>query len=240
MRLRYFLLALAFIGLTTWLGFIGPHSTAAPASTRDNRLPLQEAASTLTKPEHHAGISTAAPVQTGKNAAPFSTSTNGGSTWNSSASGLSGANVRSLVISPTAPATIYAATEYGVFKSLDGGGNWSATGLVTFIEVLAIDPVTTTTVYAGGPGGVYKTTDAGINWSAINNGLVSNSFIPFVTAVVIDPTNAATLYAGTSSGGGVFKSTDGGSNWSAVNNGLTVTAGTATFVPTVNTLALDQ
>src|SRR6266851_2903892 len=62
---------------------------------------------------------------------------------------------------------------------------------------------------------------------------------PFVNAVVIDPTNSATLYAATSSGGGVFKSTNRGSNWSAVNTGLTVTAGTSTFVPTVNALALD-
>ena len=62
----------------------------------------------------------------------------------------------------------------GVFKSTNGGGNWSAvnTGLTdTYVHALAIDPVTPTTLYAGTEGGgVFKSTDGGGNWSAVNTG----------------------------------------------------------------------
>src|SRR5947208_2107724 len=53
MRFIYLLFALALICLTTWLGFMAPHSTAAPASIEDDRSPRQFAASTLTAPEHN-------------------------------------------------------------------------------------------------------------------------------------------------------------------------------------------
>ena len=51
------------------------------------------------------------------------------------------------------PATLYAGTwGGGVFKSTDGGGNWSPlnTGLTNlWVQALAIDPVTPSTLYAG-------------------------------------------------------------------------------------------
>ena len=63
------------------------------------------------------------------------------------------------------PATLYAARDGGVFKSTNGGGNWSAanTGL-TFTDVfaLAVDSVTPATLYAGTyGGGVFKSTNGG-------------------------------------------------------------------------------
>ena len=50
------------------------------------------------------------------------------------------------------PTTLYAGTWGGVFKSTNGGGNWSAvnTGLTdTYVNALAIDPATPATLYAG-------------------------------------------------------------------------------------------
>ena len=53
----------------------------------------------------------------------------------------------------------------GVFKSTNGGGNWSAvnTGLTdTDVRALAIDPATPATLYAGTDGGgVFKSTNGG-------------------------------------------------------------------------------
>ena len=57
-----------------------------------------------------------------------------------------------LAIDPATPATLYAGTYGGVFKSTDGGGNWHAvnTGLTdTPVRALAIDPATPATLYAG-------------------------------------------------------------------------------------------
>ena len=113
----------------------------------------------------------------------------------------------------------------GVFKSTNGGGNWSAvnTGLTSTsnVSALAIDPDDAGHPLCGdriSDGGVFKSTNGGGNWSAVNTGLTATS----VSALAIDPKTPATLYAGTYNGG-VFKSTNGGGNWSAVNTGLTDT-----------------
>ena len=85
----------------------------------------------------------------------------------------------SLAIDPVTPTTLYAGThDGGVFKSTNGGENWSAvnTGLTnTDVHTLAIDPATPTTLYAGTFGGVFKSTNGGGNWSAVNTGLTNTS-----------------------------------------------------------------
>jgi hypothetical protein len=147
--------------------------------------------------------------------------------------------VGSLAIDPTTPTTLYAGTGGGVFKSTNGGGNWSAAnaGLPGgAVGTLAIDPTTPTTLYAGTiSGGVFKSTNGGGNWSAANTGLPAKTY---VSAVAIDPTTPTTLYAGTA--GGVFKSTDGGGNWSAANTGLVRNIpGLPPTIPGLLALAID-
>jgi photosystem II stability/assembly factor-like uncharacterized protein len=140
----------------------------------------------------------------------------GTNVWTSN--GPEGGWIQALAIDPATPATLYAGTFGGVFKSTNGGGAWGAvnTGLTsTYVYALAIDPATPSTLYSGTPGGVFKSANGGGNWGAVNTGLTS----PSVIAVAIDPATPSTVYAGTE-GGGVFKSTNGGGNWSAVNTGL--------------------
>jgi hypothetical protein len=71
--------------------------------------------------------------------------------------GPEGGNIHALAIDPVTPTALYAGTEgAGVFKTTDGGENWTAinTGLTgTFVHALAIDPKTPTTLYAGTCGG---------------------------------------------------------------------------------------
>jgi len=172
--------------------------------------------------------------------ASFSAVANAGvGVWTSG--GPYGGNINALAINPATPATLYAGTNSGVFKSTDSGSTWVAanTGLASLsIYALAINPSTPATLYAGtgwfgpegGPygGGVFKSTDSGGTWLAANAGL------PPVSAdtLAIDPANPATLYAGTYGGAlGIFKSTDSGGTWTAANTGL----------PNVNvqTLAID-
>jgi len=76
-------------------------------------------------------------------------STDGGASW-STANISNGVLV--LVIDPVTPTTLYAGAGGGVYKSIDGGGIWSAaaTGLpTTNVSALAIDLATPTTLYAG-------------------------------------------------------------------------------------------
>jgi len=77
-------------------------------------------------------------------------------------SGLTDLTVNDIVVDPDTPATLYAGTPGGIFRSTDGASTWSAfnAGLTELSTVtsLAIDPQNPTTVYAGfagAAGGVF-------------------------------------------------------------------------------------
>ncbi len=128
----------------------------------------------------------------------------------------------------------------GIYKSNDGGKNWTNMGLkkserISAIEIHPNDP---NTIYAGVLGalwgdseerGVYKTTDGGITWNKIfyvNPGTGCSELI-------MDPKNPDILYAAFwefrrtaysfSSGGdnsALYKSMDGGKTWNKIHNGF--------------------
>ena len=54
-----------------------------------------------------------------------------GCTFSGRNTGLTTANVNAIAFDPEAPATMYAATDAGIFKSTDGGSNWAPTGLAS-------------------------------------------------------------------------------------------------------------
>src|SRR5262245_11885729 len=169
-------------------------------------------------------------------------STDGGGTW--SATGLNEPYERTpladtplsaikvvLAIGPTTPATLYAGTISGVFKSTDGASAWRRTtsGTNDWVSALAVDPTTPNALYAGtrdsdldGDGaGVSKSMDGGATWGAASTGLpsgiTSESPAFAINALAIDRTTPGIVYAGTNDG--VFKSMDAGGTWSAT--GLT-------------------
>ena len=139
--------------------------------------------------------------------------------------GPEGGVIEAIAIDPSAPDTIYAGTPGGgVFKSINGGGSWSAvnTGLNKQnldVHSLAIDPSTPDTIYVG-PNGVYKSTNGGESWSSVDIGRTTYY-------LAIDESAPDTIYAGTNEG--VRKSINGGGSWS--DTGLTSTI--------VTSLAID-
>ena len=148
-----------------------------------------------------------------------------------SAHGPEGGNVYCVVADPSHPATIYAGTGQGVYKSTDGGATWKASGAgmpTAHVQTIIIDPTAANTLYAGtltpvgAPSlGIFKSTDGAATWSPINNGLIDpiSSFSPVdVAALAFDPKNSKTLLAGTISSE-IYKSTDGGATWQAKTNG---------------------
>src|SRR5438093_7601673 len=80
----------------------------------------------------------------------------------------SGVVITALAIDPLTPTTLYAWTNGGgLFKSTDGGANWSATGLNNIsLRALAIDPIIQTTMYAGADGGALLSRIGGAAWKA--------------------------------------------------------------------------
>jgi photosystem II stability/assembly factor-like uncharacterized protein len=128
----------------------------------------------------------------------------------------------------------------GVYKSVDAGRTWKASGLADtrHIARIVIHPSDPDLVYAAATGhlwgsnaerGVFKTTDGGQTWNKVlyvddNTG---------ATDLVMDPQDPQTLYAamyqrqrkawgfnGGGPGSGIFRSRDGGATWTRLSNGL--------------------
>src|SRR5215217_3249871 len=92
----------------------------------------------------------------------------------------------------------------GVYKSIDGGDNWTNVGLKETERVakIMVDPSNTDTVYVCAPGklwsdsderGVYKTTDGGKTWAKVLKGANASTGCSMVSMDRQDP---KTLYAG--------------------------------------------
>lgn len=117
-------------------------------------------------------------------------------------------SVGALRVDPASPATVYAATGNGVFKSEDAGATWLPrnTGLddsQLYVADLAIDPLTSSTLYASPGGGLCKSGYGVENWRRVGRGLPG-----WAGGLVIDPNTPSTLYAVAEAE--IFKSTDAG------------------------------
>ena len=154
-----------------------------------------------------------------------------------------GASVGTLVADPKNSGTLYAGTGYGggLYKTTDGGANWTLLNPELGPAYLAIDPQNTNTIYAGVGGSgssgawVFKSTDGGASFNLSNSGLQA---VGFYGALTVDPQNSGTVYAVSvaqpcaQSAGclstQVIKSTDGGAHWNVVSSGLPATDSTIT------------
>jgi photosystem II stability/assembly factor-like uncharacterized protein len=125
----------------------------------------------------------------------------------------------------------------GIYKSSDGGENWTNVGLKDseHIAKILIDPDVSDTVYACATGsayadsverGVYKTTDGGKSWRKVLAGANGSTGCGMLSMAAKDP---QTLYASMwdfrrqpwtfrsgGPGSGLFKSTDGGEHWQEI------------------------
>jgi len=149
--------------------------------------------------------------------------------WFLSSAGISfPTRVQALVFDPTDSAIMYAGTDGQravagmLYKSVDGGNRWTATGLRDVdVYSVAIDAQQPKNLYAGTSKGVYASSDGGATWSQRNNGLKTTTAL----AVAIDASGSANrgtpaatgpvLYLGTRQGE-VYKSINGGNEWRLV------------------------
>jgi photosystem II stability/assembly factor-like uncharacterized protein len=129
------------------------------------------------------------------------------------------------VVHPTAPHTILAGGDTGLFVSHNSGAQWErlgAPGDIPTIWSLAIDPVDPRILFAGTrPAGVYRSQDGGQRWQKLALDIAPECSIgtPFVTSVMVDPDDHHVVWAGVEIDG-VFRSLDGGDTWMHVETGL--------------------
>jgi photosystem II stability/assembly factor-like uncharacterized protein len=178
-------------------------------------------------------------------------STNGGTTYKPIFDKQTAQSIGAIAIDPQAPKTIWVGTGEawtrnsvsigdGIYKSTDGGDNWTNLGLKNSerISKILIDPKNSDTVYACVPGklwsdsedrGVYKTTDGGKTWTKILKGANLSTGCSMIS---MSSQDSKVLFAGmwdfrrkgwtfrsggdgptAPSGSGLFQSTDGGATW---------------------------
>lgn len=158
-------------------------------------------------------------------------STNGGNSWSPLTDELPQIGVSGIAIDPNNTNIIYIGTgdkdasdsySVGVYKSLNGGSTWSATGL-TFssttskIGDVKIHPTNSQILWAATSAGIYKSTNAGESWSVVRTGNFSKGNIR------LKPGNPDVVYA--VSNNAFFKSTNGGTTFTQVTSNLPAASG---------------
>ncbi|MCG3160516.1 MAG: hypothetical protein JMDDDDMK_01585 [Acidobacteria bacterium] len=147
--------------------------------------------------------------QTSRGGSSVYRSSDSGGAWNPGA-GVAGTTTYGLTIDPSNPNVIYAATDLGVYKSVDGGGRWRATAFTGVAYDVAVDPRNAATIYVAAQGQLARSVNGGESFTfkaSPQNFFGSNS----VYSALVDAQTPATVYVGTEKA--AFKSVDGGENW---------------------------
>jgi uncharacterized repeat protein (TIGR02543 family) len=133
-------------------------------------------------------------------------------------------NMTCFAISQESPSTMFAGTNEGLFRTVDGGTTWTACGIIPAqteqpsVTSVAIDPLTPTTLYVSTDGnGVFRSVNNGGSWKDINSELTRNQIC---WQIAVDPKTPTTVYAITQSY--VCRSMNSGATWKAVGKDFTL------------------
>lgn len=145
-------------------------------------------------------------------------STDGGLTWNTT--GLTwttsqGRVISKLLINPSNNQILIAFTSNGIYRTTNGGTNWTQVQNTNAFKDGEFKPGDPTTVYGTGTR-FWKSTDSGATWTNTATGLPANTSVDrMALAVSADPTGTAYVYILCGSAAndgfyGLYRSTDSG------------------------------
>ena len=154
-------------------------------------------------------------------------STDGGTTWTQLGGSIfdttaGGATIGKIVIHPSVTSTLLVASDFGLYRSTDGGASFALVQSGVATDVV-IDPASPGTMYAAvgnlfgaAANGVYKSTDTGATWTKLAGGFPTASVGRINLAIAAS--SPSTIYAAVQNSGsftllGIFKTTDGGTSW---------------------------
>jgi len=176
-------------------------------------------------------------------------SVNGGSTFKPVFDDQPVQSIGAIAIDPSNPKTVWVGTGEtwarnsvsvgdGIYKSTDGGDNWTNMGLKNSerIAKIIVDPRDSKAVLACVTGhafddsderGVYKTSDAGKTWRKVLAGANASTGCSMLSMAAQEPNTVyatmwdfrrqAWTFRSGGAGSGIFKSTDGGEHWTEIN-----------------------
>jgi photosystem II stability/assembly factor-like uncharacterized protein len=149
-------------------------------------------------------------------------STNGGQSWNRGA-GIADI-ITAVEFSESDPNIAYAGSITAIFKSQDGGQNWSRVGTndwgpegirAGFPSDFQLDFENPNRLFINNyAGGNYLSLDGGETWSTASQGYTGAQ----VRDVIVDPDNPGHMLAASRSG--LFETPDGGTTWLGRSNGI--------------------
>lgn len=134
-------------------------------------------------------------------------SSDGGASWSL------GGSVNGYVRDLAAPRSglLYALSSFGLFRSVDGGRQWSLLTQEDFLSI-HVAPSDPDVLYAAPfDKGMLKSVDGGAHWTATSLPSASG-------AVAIDPADARIVYS--TVGNNLLRSDDGGATWVEIGDGL--------------------
>lgn len=121
--------------------------------------------------------------------------------------------IRKLIIHPTNPDILLAATSNGVYKTIDGGVTWNITLTGSYYD-LEFKPNDPTVIYTTAIAKFYKSTDTGDNFTQITNGVPTTTTGAARVLIGVSPANSnyVYLFIGASDNGfhSFYRSTDAG------------------------------
>lgn len=154
-------------------------------------------------------------LYTGMENAGIYKSIDGGLSWRPILFGLTDIHVESLLIDGQDTQIVYAGTLSGIFKTEDGGANWTRIGEGSHV---LIDPQNNAHLYARDGDNIYETTDQGNTWRSVYS---SQAGCPGkILSWAIHPVDGNTLYlaGGDECQRGIYRSTDSGQTWALIQN----------------------
>jgi PKD repeat protein len=143
-------------------------------------------------------------------------STDGGVTWNTTGlnwTASQGRTISRLLIHPTNAQILIAFTSNGIYRTTNGGTNWTQTQNTNSFRDGEFKPGDPNTVYGAGTR-FWKSTDGGVTWTNTATGLPANTAVDRFS-IAVTPANAAYVYilAGSAANNGfygLYRSTDSG------------------------------
>jgi len=133
-----------------------------------------------------------------------------------------------LLMHPDNPETLLAASNQGIYKTVDGGNTWVIKITGDFFD-MEVNPADSSTWYASQAGtGVFRSVDSGENWTRLGNGLPDPGPAIGRIAVSVSQSSPSVIYAlycrDIANEGwvwglyGLYRSMDGGNTWTLQAN----------------------
>lgn len=140
-------------------------------------------------------------------------SLDGGASWSARNNGMGNRTVNEILMDPSHPDTLIAATSSNIYRSTDGGANWILSLSSNNCKDIAFHPYNSNIIYAAGTK-FFRSSNNGASFTQISSGVPSSVQRMAITTTPAD-SHYVYLLAGNSTGlVGLYRSTNSGVSFS--------------------------